>query len=663
MPVIVTDGSLDFSSGVDSIKTTTPASILNPNGLTRNQLAWLANATVRDGGITPRNGWQPRGRVHDPTGLFQGAFIYQIPYANPVIIALISGHVWLIDPTFATAPIDLSIQFNLYHPATVPRAFFVQAEQFLVIQAGDFGLVSKPTLPLFWDGSTLRRSVGIISANNTPNGGVKPYNELPAAGPMDYYQGRIFYGQGRTVSGGDTVGNQSSGTNVGPTFYNFKDSVLKVTENPLAVGGNGFSVPDQSGDIRAIVHSNTLDTTFGQGQLFIGTSKQIYSLSVPITQTAWIAATAANQPQMVVVQINNGMVNDRSVVAVNSDLFYQCLEPSIRSLQSSIRYYGQWANQQISANEERILAFNDRSLMQFATGINFDNRLLQAVLPRQLPQGVVHDAILPLDFTPISSFGAQKVPTWEGHYEGLPVLQLLSGDFGGLDRAFAFIVSERDSSIQIWEITNAYRFDSQERADGGDRISSYAEFPAYNNDKPFELKDLVSAELWVDKVFGTVDYLFEYRPDGDPCYHFWTKFRICSARNSCETVRNPICYPLQPGRESYRATITLPKPPVECSSQMNRPTHRAYQFQVRITQKGWARTRGLFLKMEPVQKQTYENMSCGIEFVDAKSVLPNPVPNPPIPPQPPAPSSKDVLGDPKLQDIFGDSSTGDEFGG
>lgn len=655
MPVVVTDGSTSFAGGVDSIKSTTVASPSNPNGLGRDQLAWLANATVRDGGITPRTGWEPKGIIHDGTGLFQDAEIYSTPFTNPYLMVLIGGRIYKVDVDFGSPVQDIS--GSLGNPPAIPYAFMQQAEQFMIIQAGDFGLVTNPTPPLFWDGATLRRSVGIISPNNTPAGGLLPYNELPAAGPMDYYQGRVWYGQGRTVSAGDIVGDSSSGS----LAYKFKDAVLKVTENPLAVGGDGFSVPDQSGDIRAIKHSNSLDTTLGQGNLFLGTTKQIYSLSVPITRANWIAATANNQPQMTVIQINNGMVNDRSVVAVNADLFYQCLEPSIRSLQSSIRYYGQWSNTQISANEERILAFNDRSLMRFASGINFDNRLLQAVLPRQTPQGVVHDAILPLDFTPISSFDRQLPPVWEGHYEGLQVLKLVSGDFGGLERAFAIVVSAIDQTIQLWEITNFARFDSQNRADGGDRISSYAEFPAFNNDRPFDLKDLVSAELWIDKLFGTVDYLIEYRPDGDPCWHFWTKFRVCSARNSCESVRNPICYPLQPGRESYRATITLPKPPNECGV-MGRPVHRAYQFQVRITQKGWARTRGLFLKTIPVDKALYENMSCGIDFLDAKSSFPTNTP--PVPaPQPKPPAPKDVLGDPTLEDIFGNQNTGDEFGG
>ena len=87
----IVDGSLDFSGGVNSLAVTTIASPRNPNGLARNELAWLVNGTVRDGGINPRNGYKFLGTIAPPSGLFQGAAMYQPDDANPYIIACISG--------------------------------------------------------------------------------------------------------------------------------------------------------------------------------------------------------------------------------------------------------------------------------------------------------------------------------------------------------------------------------------------------------------------------------------------------------------------------------------------------------------------------------------------------------------------------------------------
>lgn len=586
----IVDGSLDFSGGVDSVKVTTIQSAQNPNGLQRNELAWLDNATVRDGGISPRNGMVPIIGIWGSTGLFQGQFLYEPDNADPYFIVCISGNVLKVDPSVGSVQ-NLSAAFSLSMPTTEPYFYFVQAEQFLVIQAGDY-----VTLPLFWDGATLRRSIGITNTAVMP--GTPGVNEIPAAGPMDYYMGRLWYAQFRNYSAGDIVGGAS-----GTLAYNFRDAVLNVTENPLVVGGDGFTVPDNAGNIRALRHSANLNTALGQGQLFIFTRKAVYSLSVPVTRADWIAATNANQPLQTVVQLVNGSVNDRSVVEVNGDLYYQTLEPGIRSLISAVRYFQQPGNIQISNNEQRILEFNDRALLHNSTGTYFNNRLLESALPIQKPQGVVHQALIPLDFIPMSSFNTGLVPCWEGMYEGLDFLQLAHGDFGGRDRCFATIVSRADQTIQLWELTD---FDT---TDGSDlRISWYLETPAYTWGREFKMKKLEGAEIWVDRVRGNVDLEFYYRPDADPCWILWDKQSLCAARTCAEDVHTPACYPILEECPGYKFPITLPAPPEVCDSMNVRPANQAYQFQMKIVVHGWMRIRGILMHARPLDRAPYEGL-------------------------------------------------------
>lgn len=578
------DGSLDFSGGVSSVCVTTLASPQAPGGLQRNQLAWLVNAGVRDGGISQRSGWLYRANIWDSMGLFQGQFLYSPIGANPYLIVAISGHILKVDcETYAIQ--DLSVAFGEFHPADQPYFYFCQAEQFLVIQAGD-----GTTLPLFWDGTTLRRSAGL------------PGNELPAATAMDYYMGRLWYAQNRTVTAGDIVGGAS-----GTAPYNFRDSVLKVTENPMAVGGDGFTVPSNDGTvIRGIAHGAAIDVALGQGRLFVGTRKAIYSLQVPVTRADWIAATNSNQPLMTVVQLTNGWVNDRSIVSVNGDLFFQSLEPSIRSLMQSVRYFQQWGNVEISANERRILQFNDRSLLKFASGIFFDNRLLQTALPRQTPQGVVHDSLIPLDVIPVSTFEQQRPPNWEGNYEGIPIFQMAVGDFGGLERAFAAVQSTIDGSLQIWEISTASRVENTDN-----RITWLVETPAFNwqgTIGELEMKKLVSAELWVDRLWGTVEFSLDFRPDGATCWIPWARWQECSPRNTAETLALPIGYPVNMG-ECYKMVMTLPKPPETCAPcGTGRPAYLCYQAQLRLTVHGYCRLRGIWMWAQAVERGQYPVM-------------------------------------------------------
>lgn len=669
--VAIADGSTSFSGGVNSLKPTTVASEINPDGLYRNQLAWLKNATVRGGGITCRNGWQYLCTVANGSELYQGGSMYEPLGANPYLVLSIGGRILRVRVDTDNS-IDQINSGTTLNPASETMSHFLQAEQFLIIQAGD-----DVTLPLFWDGTIMRRSFGeglvymgyidedsitippidgstsITVTMNQPYAGAigdtivlkfegkfrvtnivgnditiitlnSPYvnttvfrgvfdafgvyqrlsnPELPAATAMDYYMGRIWYARGRTYSAGDIVKGPS-----GTLPYNFFDSILKVTENPLAVGGDGFTVPGEAGNIRALAHTTELNTQLGQGKLYIFTRRAIYRLAVPVSRDDWIAADDATQPLQTVAQLRFGSVGDRCVVQVNEDLFYQTMEPAIRSLALSIRNDAQWGNTPLSRNEDRLLRFNDRERLRFASGILFDNRLWQTALPKENQVGTAFQAVAPLDFDLISTLETKLPPAWEGMYEGLDILQLFEADFGGRQRAFAAVFSRTTSEIQVWELTDHLKTDVN--VNGESRVTWVSEYPSYNWNQAWLLKKMVGGELWVDRVYGEVIFKIEYRPDGDSCWYFWHTFKICSARNSCEDVDNPICYPITPYAEGFRQTLSLPLPQNVCQSTSGRPINVGYQMQVKITVTGWCRIRGLLLYAEPVEKALYYSLIC-----------------------------------------------------
>jgi hypothetical protein len=686
------DGSVDFSLGVSSIATRTLASASNPYGLQRSQLAWLANGTVRDSGITQRDGWIKIATiVASADYLFQGKTVYvPIDDSEPYGIWSVTGEILKINLTTGEVT-NLSQQFGLYNSPTAPHAFFQQANRFLVIQSGD-----NQTLPLFWDGAMLRRSNGLTGNVGQPGpivynlnftswrtipavgqtriwstsvayGGVNgdigvlqlvsavgwnfgtfevvnstpttielrtiasdrigqyinmlpayftltaappevPINEIPASGPMDYYGNRIWYTLGRVVSAGDMIFNRSSGTNEAPTFYGFADSLLKVTENPLAIDGDGFEIPSQDGNIRAVKHGAAIDAALGQGRLFIGTPRAWYALYVPVDRQAWIDATADHQPLMTIVQLNNGTVNDRGVVAVNGDLYYQSLDLSIRSLDQSVRFFTTPGNRNISAPERRILQLADRSVMRDVSGICFDNRLWQSTMPRAVPQGIVHDAVVPLDFMSISTFVAGKQPNWEGNYDGLPIFQLSTADFGGRERAFAAAYGS-DNSLQLWELTQAGKFDFSTDPALENRVKWYLETPAYTFGDSLgaeELKKLVGGEIWIDRLVGTVVFTLEWRVDSSTCWLPWITWDECSPKNTAESVGFPDSYPV-PNTECYKQTMILPKPDPACAPcGMARPANIGFQFQLRLSILGYCRVRGIWIYAEPVQRGLYQ---------------------------------------------------------
>lgn len=708
------DGQISFEGGIDSGRVPTMNSPGFETGLRFNQLAWLTNGTVRGGGVNQRTGWKPLVQGVNWPGIFQAAYMYEPPFANPYLILMIGGRIYQVRVDTDNSVVDLSSAFpGMTMPPNEPLGFMVQGEEFLVIQSGD-----QITLPLFWDGATLRRSRGFLgigaelgtpdnaftitirNENDTRVGTVIPAgsifttdqgnfnlltpftippiglssvaniteayagtppvtvnvvvplvfttitrqwtitakssigsttgiaSELPAAGPMDYYMGRLWYAFGRQYCAGDIVGSRASGT----AAYGYRDSILKTTENPVSLAGDAFIVPTNAGNIRALKHSANLDSALGEGQLYVFTRKNIYATTVPARRAEW---SALSEPLQRVAQRDFGSVGDRCVVPVNGDLFYQAMD-GVRSLAIAVRNFGDWGNVPISKPEQRVLRFNNRALMRFVSGINFDNRMWQTVGPFQTDRGVAHQGVILLDFDLLGSMYDRLPPAWEGMYEGLSHLQLLEADFGGLHRAFDIVVSQLTGNIDIWEMTTQDRWDSQVENDG-DRVTWYLETPAYTWGDPFMLKKLDGLELWFDKMLGTVQFMVEYRPDSYPCWIQWHAWKQCVAKDCREDPEAVTCpsYPVQPYCEGFKATVSLPTPPNQCEPNNARPSTEGYQFQIRLTIKGWCRLRGLRIYAQPKVKAPYQNLVCADDTFFTTA--------PPIPPPPPVPPALDVL--------------------
>ena len=604
----LTDGQLCWSGGVNSIVPRTKAvEGLLDDGVKQNQLAWAINCSLRGGGIGQRPVLQPLVQSVPWSGLYQGGLLYQPDFAEPHLLLLIGGRLYRVRVDTDNTVDDLSNTYGLTMPNDQTEAFFAQQEMFAVIQAGDLS-----TLPLFYDSGdgvraeVLRRSNGIVNP-----GVADPNNELPAAGPMDGYAQRLWYAFNRGYAAGDISGSTFSGT----AGYGYRDSVIKVTENPVAYGGDAFAVPTVSGNVRALAHAANLDTALGESQLFVFTRRAIYACTAPVTRDDWTAADNDTQPLQKVVLNKGGSFGCRAVVPVNGDLFFPSPpDGDIRSVQTALRYFGQWGSVPLSVNEKRLTQFNDRSLLRWSTGIQFDNRLLMGCLPIATAAGAACQGVMPLNFDTISTFDERRPPAWEGVYDfsgGPYILQMFEGDFGGRERAFAVVWSVLRSQIEVWEIRPDLRFEN-----GENRVTRVIEFPAYAFGDPYGLKQLDSAELWFDKILGTIDVEVYYRPDSYACWQKWGAFQKCAAKDCREDVDAPCLdsgYPQEPYCEQDAVPVTIGRPPSPgCVPMTGRPTDHGYQFQVKLVIRGWARVRGLIVHALWKEKRPYEGLACNV---------------------------------------------------
>lgn len=156
--------------------------------LEKTQLGFAGNLTVRDGFATCRPPYTKQLTINYPSdevqeaieqGLFQGAMMtpYQPDNGYPEQIAQIAGRLF----RFQITPDEINVSEITIsgdpNPATSTQAWIWQSENFVIIQDGI-------SLPIFYDGSTTRRSYGPSQLLATQDAGpvAKPTAIYPEVG-------------------------------------------------------------------------------------------------------------------------------------------------------------------------------------------------------------------------------------------------------------------------------------------------------------------------------------------------------------------------------------------------------------------------------------------------------------------------------------------------
>lgn len=407
--------------------------------------------------------------------------------------------------------------------------------------------------------------------------------ELPAGKMGAYGLGRNWQAliDGKSFVASDIV-NGASGTQA----YNFRDAVLSMTENDLLVTGGTFVVPGQVGDIRAMIFTAILDASLGQGPVAVLTPDIVFSCQAPLDRSTWQTIT---NPILTESLKANGGQGQNSTINFNSDLLYRSYD-GFRSLILARRDFDTWGNVPISREVEPIISNDDPALLSFGSTIDFDNRALFTANPQQSGIGVYHNKIIALNADPLSSLQGKAPSVYDGVWDGLNVLKLVTGSFFGVKRAFAFCLSQDLTTIELWEIKR-----SQDTAidDDGQRITwefESASLNFYENDpRKRNFLRLLNGEIRVDGMgitgigqFGApitepheVSFSIFYRVDQHPTWvpwHSWT-----------ETF-NPNDDP------GFRPTMGLGEPDAKVFDETNnRPMREGTTFQIKVQVTGHCR--------------------------------------------------------------------------
>lgn len=397
--------------------------------------------------------------------------------------------------------------------------------------------------------------------------------ELPVGMMGAYSMGRnwIALPHGRSYWASDLVGDSS-----GTLTYNYRDAVLKSTENTYLNGGGAFAVPSSAPNIRAIFGTAQLDASLGQGPLGIATDDTVFSNQAPADRTTWQNLTF---PIQSVSLLGGGSLSQWATVAVNGDTMMRDTA-GIRSLVMARRDFNVWGNVPASREVGPLLASDTPSLLNWCSGIEFDNRYLVTQNPTLSTQGVYHTGIIAQDQDPLSSLRGKLPAVYDGLWTGLNVLQLVTGKFQGVTRAFAFHLNLDAGAIELWEITTS---GADQPYDNGTtpitmRMETAVLFNQSQNPRDRKRFRLMGGELQIDDMQGPVQFKVYFKPDQYPNWVPWY---------SWTEQPDPTIAP------GFKPRIGLPEPsPSLMDPSTNRPLREGYQFQMAIVITGHCRWRG-----------------------------------------------------------------------
>lgn len=543
------------------------SSELSPSLIGVDQVAFAINTSFRSGYAENRPGLSQIVLTGDDfqLGRWQGAHAYVADNGQPSIVASIGGQIVRFDPIGKQAT-NLSASSGLTNPSNLPQVWMTQAENYLPIQDGS-------SIPLIWDGASLRRAIPVSFGGN----------ELPVGKMMEYSNGRLAV----------VLPDQKS-FELGSLAYSITGTpadVLDWTENLFLNGGGSFAMPSNAGFIRAMRTVALQDSTLGQGPLQVFGDTGTASIDAPFDRTLW---QNMDSPIQSVSLMSSGPRSQDATVPVNGDLWYRSGD-GVRSFMVARRDHGTWVNTPLSAEMSRILKRDDENLLNYASAVEFDNRLLVTVSPYRATvqteegrvvtvtqYGVAHRGLGVLDFNPVGSMFDRGQPSWDGLWTGLQILQILTVNCSGIVRCFIFALNS-SYEIEMWELSKSARYDNI-----SDAIDWTIETRAFGfKDQSEFLKQLARCERWFDQVSGVVTFDIDYRPDS-----FWGWLdldtgSVCATTNLCTA---PGCAPSSPQLQ-YRPRKISAAPEDDCEECVSKPYKNGFEFQFKLVMSGAARIR------------------------------------------------------------------------
>lgn len=658
--------ALELVDGVSTFEGGMNADI-SPLILPKEQLAFAVNTTTRGSYAKPR----PPFQIRDFTtagaeliasalaiGPFQGSQYYNPDTGSETLIAQIAGRLFQFHVTSDPVTVDeISIAGDL-NDSTVEQVWMWQAENYLIITDG------TTKNPIFFDGSTSRRSTYATPVNFTTNttasfvvpnvgavvtgvtvtssasivvGDILTFQNFgtflvqasPGGGVIDIVN--LTAQPAATIPSGTRLDWQHLGTELPPG----RMGVYGMGRNWMClIDGQQFVASDIRGGSSGTAANNFRDSVLNitennylagggnfsvpgsigdiRAMIFAATLDaslgqgplQIFTHSHVFSCQAPIDRLTwqdVTNPILTESLISNGALGQNSTVIANSDILFRSID-GIRSLILARREFSTWGNVPQSAEVDPVLALDSTDLLRFGSAIIWDNRLLMTARPAQADQGFYNAALIALDFNPISSLRGKEPSVYDGPWTGLNVLQLLTGEFNETPRAFAFCLNTSTDSLEIYELLRS----ETPAKDNGTRdiVCEIQTASLFNDDQnnPISrmLKRLHDGEIYVDQIPPNTTANFQVYYKPDQ-WPCWVPWHQWSECAGPGSSEE---------KPQFRPRMGLGEPSaIPCDETTNRPLREGYTFQIRIIFSN-CRFLGAKIRVVTVPQQAFAPMVC-----------------------------------------------------
>jgi len=555
------------------------SSAVSPDLLPPNQTAWGMNVDFRGSKVQTRPNIAQR--MYLPSGKIQGVGYFNVQ--GGMIIVVIAGVPYRIrvGPRNSNFVVE-QITLPFYNSPIIDQVWMCQTVESFIIQDGQ-------SAAIIYDGTTARRADPSIP-------------EVPIGQQMAYGNGRLWVViQGTQLVAGD-IRTDTPG------------SELSFTETQYLSGGGALSFSTPITGLAFIPVTNTSD----YGALAVLGRNYVETVRADITQRdSW-----ASYPGFVTNAMRNvGTPSGWTITQVNQDIFFRDALGGIRSLNTGLSsaYYAQYrgaqsdANISISREVSRLVDFDSQQLLNFSSGVYFNNRLLMTSSPfLNVSGGVSHRDIVCLDFAPIATMQGQSPPAYNGTWQGCDFVKLVGGEFNLQTRAFG-VSSDTDGFNRLYEfdsgdVTDLYISDGTVMTDGTalpvaeSPIESFVEYPRIDFQEPKRRKRLTRCDVWLSNISGEVAVTAYWRPDNNQKWQLWDSTTQCATMTDPATTSPHVWKNLLPEQRPLIKSFSIPDTIDDITTYA---LSTGFGFQIRLAWTGSLKVERVVLWATPVDDSDY----------------------------------------------------------